>query len=443
MISTRDIEQAIGREIMLPPQMEAAISVWGKVYESNAPWLDKCIRPLGLAATICSKVSRVATIERQISVTGGPRADFLMSQFASLDSKLREYLEYALAKGGMMFKPYVSGSDILIDCVQADRFAPTQINGRGEITGAVFLTTVVRNNWYYTRVEHHIMSGDKCEITNAAYRSRVNTVLGTRISLASVPEWANLKDSEEISDLERPLFGYFKAPHANHIDLNSPLGESLFARALDLLREADFHWERYGWEFESAQRAIIAEESALDPANPRMERLLLRGNWEGKMGGGSFYEEFSPEIREAPFYAKLQAIFKRIEFNCGLAYGMLSDPQSKELTATEVISSKQDLYDTVEDIHHSLETALDGLFYGMDALAELYELSPSGEYRVAYDWGDSVLTDRDTERAIRMQEVSAGLTRPEEYRMWRYGEDEETARKNLPGMEEITEPEVE
>lgn len=439
VIGSQSIERALQINTVLSPEMEAAIRLWGSVYQNRAPWLNQEVRSLGLAGTICSKVARVALVEKDIKIDGGARGEYLAAQFIPFAAKLRENLEYALAQGGMMFKPYISGRDILIDCVRPDSFVPTEVNGRGEIIGCVFLDTVRKGDAVYNRLEQHRISGGGYEITNTAYKSYTQNELGVKISLTVLPEWAGLKERIFIANLKRPLFGYFQAPHANTVDSRGHMGESIFARAVGLIREADVHWSWYGWEFESARRRLFADETAFNPATGEMDKLYVGLD----LSDESAFHEFSPEIRDTPFYSKLQAIFKRIEFNCGLAYGMLSDPQSKELTATEVISSRQDLYDTVEDIHRALETAIGQLLTGMDTLAALGNLAPAGAYTVTYDWGDSVLTDRDAERAIRMQEVAAGLLRPEEYRMWRYGEDEETARKNLPGMETLAKPEVE
>ena len=44
--------------------------------------------------------------------------------------------------------------------------------------------------------------------------------------------------------------------------------------------------------------------------------------------------------------------------------------------------------------------------------------------------------DSETEQKIRMQEVAAGLIKPESYLMWRYGISEEEAKKMLPNAEE-------
>ena len=46
-------------------------------------------------------------------------------------------------------------------------------------------------------------------------------------------------------------------------------------------------------------------------------------------------------------------IVQKIEFNCGLAYGTLSDPQVVDKTAEEIISSKQRSYATVKAIQNS------------------------------------------------------------------------------------------
>lgn len=51
---------------------------------------------------------------------------------------------------------------------------------------------------------------------------------------------------------------------------------------------------------------------------------------------GKFFEQFEPSFRDEPLYRGLQNILKQIEFQVGLSYGTLSDPQSVEKTATEI-----------------------------------------------------------------------------------------------------------
>ena len=77
----------------------------------------------------------------------------------------------------------------------------------------------------------------------------------------------------------------------------------------------------------------------------------------------------------------------------------------------------------------------------MDVYATLYNLAPAGGYEVTYSWGDSVLDDADAkekERANDRQDVSMGVMNDWVYRAKWYGEDEATAKKMLPKMEDMT-----
>jgi len=140
-------------------------------------------------------------------------------------------------------------------------------------------------------------------------------------------------------------------------------------------------------------------------------------------------------------YDGLQYILKIIEFNVGLTFGTISDPQSVNKTATEEIMTKHRQYVTEGDIQKAFQGTLDDLVYAMDALCSLYRLAPAGTYTVDYKWGDGILDDPETKRqdmAMGLQLVNAGVMGQLEYRMKYFGEDEATAKKMLPGMEDMT-----
>lgn len=133
----------------------------------------------------------------------------------------------------------------------------------------------------------------------------------------------------------------------------------------------------------------------------------------------------------------LDAIKREIEFNCCLAYGTLSNPQSVDKTAEEIRSSKQRSYTAVCDMQAALETALTDYIYAMDMLTEAYNLVPTGKYEVQFNWGDGILENAQEEQTIRLQEVNSGIIRKEEYLMWRYGVTEEQAKEMLPKPEGV------
>ena len=64
----------------------------------------------------------------------------------------------------------------------------------------------------------------------------------------------------------------------------------------------------------------------------------------------------------------------------------------------------------------------------MSALADLYELAPSGAYSVSFEFDDSIAADRKAEFTEKLQLISAGIMAPWEFRMWYFGEDEEKAK---------------
>lgn len=216
------------------------------------------------------------------------------------------------------------------------------------------------------------------------------------------------------------------------------MGVSVYSGAVvDLIKEADEQWERIWWEFKSGERKIFSDATQID-AGQIGDRLFLKGAFTSD---GNLFEQFSPELRSSDLYGGFQYILKIIEFNVGLAFGTISDPQSVNKTATEEIMTKHRQYVTESDIQTAFQSTLDDLIYAMDAWCDLARLAPAGKYSVDYNWGDGVLDDPETKRqdmAMDMQRVSAGLMKPVAFVMKWDGVDEKTAQKMLPDMEDMT-----
>ena len=125
-------------------------------------------------------------------------------------------------------------------------------------------------------------------------------------------------------------------------------------------------------------------------------------------------------------------LLKRIEFNCNLAYGTLSDPQNVDKTAEEVRSGKQRSYAAVCEIQKALQSALEHLVWVMDLYATLYKLAPKGPYEVSFTWGDGILQDTDKEYVRRKELVDSGYLKPEKLMAWYFGISEEETREYMP-----------
>ncbi len=424
MLSKSAVATAVSSEIAVSEEMGGALKLWKDMYEAQDG--------LHLPAAIAFEMARMITIEMNSVVSGSKRADFINESYKKVIEDIRIPVEYGCAKGGLVMKPYVSGGKIFVDYIQADRFFPTAFDENGKITGAVFVQTITNGGRYYTRLEKHSLSGTVYEISNRVFRSNNRDSLGVQIDLKEVEIWNSLAENISIGNVRQPLFGYFKPAIANTVDPSSPLGVSVFANAVNLIADADRQYERFLWEFESGERALVANAMAFKrdkDGKPKLpDKKLYRTLDVEDM---DFFKEWSPAIREVEFSNGLNKIFRQIEFNCGFAYGTLSDVNYADRTAEEIRTSKQRSYATISDNQKALKTALSDLVYAMDVWCSLYNLAPSGEYEISFDFDDSIAADRKTEYEEKQALVNSGIMAPWEFRMWYFGEDEKVAKEKI------------
>jgi A118 family predicted phage portal protein len=434
MLGKQTVKQAIGVDVAISEPMISALELWSKMYHNQAPWINKEIVSLNLPAAIASEIARLATLELEVKIEGSPRADYLSEQFEKVLDRIRSVIEFGCAKGGLVFKPYVSGKNIIVDYIQADQFLPVSFDTNGRVTSCVFVDQRKQGDYYYTRLESHALEEDGCTIKNIAYRSNLIDILGSKVELGAVPDWVDLEPEAFISGIDKPLFSYFRYPTANNIDATSPLGVSCYARAIDLIRQADLQWFDLMWEFESGERALYVDVLAFgkdSKGRPILPQKRLYRAMETGSAEGDLYHEWTPNLREQNIINGLNRILKQIEFTCGLAYGTLSDPNQVEKTATEIASARQRTYATVVDTQKAVQNALDDLLYAMDTWTTLAKLAPKGKYEVTYQFDDSIVVDKDASFQQDLRLVAQGIMSPVEFRMRNLGEDEETAKQKI------------
>ena len=432
IFAKNEIKRILHIDPAVSEQMTSAIRQWDLLYRDKPPWLSDEVKSLNIAGAIASETARLVTIEMQSDISGSARADYLNEVYQTVMADIRNCAEYACAKGGLIFKPYVSGDTIHVDYVQADSFIPTDFDASGSITGAVFFDRRFSGDKIYTRLEYHNMQSTGYTIRNYAFVSNTESDIGRPTPLSSIEAWADIQPEINLTGVTSPLFAYFKMPMANTVDPSSPLGVSVYARAVSHIREADKQYSRLLWEFESGERALYVDDAAIKRDNSgnmiipdkRLYKLLNTGD-------DTLFKDWSPTLRESNILSGLDAILRRIEFNCGLAYGTLSDVQSTDKTAEEIRASKQRSYAHISDIQKALKTALTQLIGAMDTLADLYSLSPAGEYDIAFEFDDSIIADRQAEFAEKQMLVSLGIMQKWEFRTWYFGEDEKTAKANI------------
>lgn len=460
MLPKSVFEKRLNIKIATSNLMDNAISLWLDMYENKPPWLGgkANVKSLNLPAAISEEMARLVLTEFEFTLNGSARADFLQGSLDNFFGTISNTMELWCALGGIAIKPYASGSgevpdEICMDVVTANRFYPTAFNSNQEITAAVFIETKRVGDYLFTRLEHHALEGEHYTVTNKAFRSeRLNTTATEddmalnvshpfleEVTLDAVDEWAGLAPIVEMDGIEHPFFVYVKIPRANNIDPHSPLGASVYARAVDVIKEADRQFARILWEYKATEAAIDADASLFqtdnkgNPILPEGEERLYRSyDFEGKDANAGFLKEFSPAIRDESLFHGLNEFMRKIEFLCGLAYGTLSDPNDVAHTATEIKLSKQRSYTAVSAMQKAWSNAFDRLIYIMDALCTLYQIVPPGEINKTCTWGDSVLEDTEVEYQRRWSMVLAGKMKLEKFYSWYFGCTEEEAKDYIP-----------
>ena len=519
MIGSRTIQNELNVSYAISPKMETAIQKWSNMYLGKAEWLrepdnDSAVRivSMGLPAMIASEKARIALLELESEITAPmktiekenpeypgkinftegvdgekvpipttlppekiieekpigdtARAEYLESQYKKLKRQLRKQIEYGIAKGGLVIKPYVVMNtandsetelqtdteiiptvDIEFDFVQADAFYPLAFDASGKITEAAFVQSKVEKNVVYRRLEYHKWENNTVTVINKAYKSNNlrgtsdtdNLDLGDEISLSEVPEWKDLQEKTVVKNVTKPLFAYFKMPEANTIDPTSPLGVSGFSRAVDLIRDADMQYSRLLWEYEAGEMAIDIDRDALREVDlPNGEHKTVQNHMQDRLfrkldlgSESDTYYPFTPALRDANYIEGLNTILMRIEDVCGISRGTLSDSADVARTATELKILKQRSYQTNVDIQQAIEDAVRDTIYIMNVYATLYEITPEGEYEVSFEWDDSIIVDVDEEINKRITLMTNGLVSKLEIRMWYFGETEQQAREAL------------
>lgn len=471
----KNIESAEHVETTLSTEMENALNKWYDMYTNQADWLnDDSVKSLNLPAFICAEVSRCILIELKWNITAAkkkpadlgtsqkgdnkdgsqessetaesieiatnPRAEYLKSEFKKCIKIAREKLEQGVAAGSMAIKPYPNIKDghIYFDWVMGWSLFPVAFDDDGRLTDVIFRDSYTEGRSYYTRLERHTLQGDDVVITQKAYRSNMRESLGTEISLTEVAPWAGLVPKATVKNAGGALFGWYKVASANSVDLDSPMGVAIFDKACDTIKEADKQYSRLLWEYEAAEMAIDVDPTALRPVNgkdgklemPHLKERLFRAVGIDK-GDRDLYEVYAPSIRDANYITGMNQLFMRIEDQCGLARGTLSDTNIDARTATELKINKQRSYVTIASNQENLQACFEDVIRAMDKYATLYNLAPEGDYEVSFEWDDSIITDHDEQLQERLAMLDKGLISKAEARAWYLGETESQAEAAL------------
>lgn len=393
-------------EVIHSPLTENFVDKCVQIYKGNPYWLnldpENEVRTINFAKAICSEVARLATLAIHVEISGkdgntNPRAEWLEEQINAIFFDLRRWIEYGCGYGTIILKPSLER----VEVVPPNRFIITNTK-YGEVTGVVFhdQASSPDGKKYYNRLEYHrFLDNGNYAVDNRTYLGDSKDDTGKPVPIESTP-WAGMLESVQISGIEKPLFGVFRTPQANNLEIDSPLGMPIFADAINELKDLDIAYTRNAGEINDSQKIILLDSDRMilngvsfKDQNPEMvhKKLKLPHYVRNVTGDGSttFYQEINPTMQTTTRIEGINALLSQIGYKVGFSNGyFVFDEKQGLATATQIEADQQRTIQFIKDVRDKLEDAIDGLVYALNAFADLYELSPYGEYEINYDFGD-------------------------------------------------------
>lgn len=390
-------------------QMRSWINECVNIYQGNPCWLDEDdhIDTINFAKALVSETARLTTLGIGVKMDGSARADWLQEQINKVYFQLRNWVEYGCAYGTVMLKP--NGDSI--DLYTPDMFEIVHVNN-GRIDGVIFHNWKKSGKKWYTRLEYHRFDGDLYVITNKCYLGDHPDDTKEKVDISVTP-WSELKEEVAIANMQQPLFGVFRTPQANNIDMDSPYGMPIFSEAVQELRDLDIAYSRNSKEIKDSKRIVMIDKDRMLPGTTNGLGETNLPDYVALIDGDTsvesdVYHEINPTLNTDTRLTGINALLSQIGYKVGFSNGYFVFNESTGIqTATQVEADQQRTMQFIKDIRDKLESCLDGLIYALNVFADLYDLAPAGEYEPVYDFGD-ITYNREEDRARWWGYVQAG-----------------------------------
>ena len=412
------------------------IDLWQKWYRGYVPSfhdyrqyngrkkIRRTRKSLGMAKTVAEDWANLALNEKVgIALKKKSAEKRVWSVLDANQFRVRgnQLLEQAFALGTGAFVERKEGDEVKIDYIRAGMVYPLAWDN-GRITQCAFGSerTVKQEKQVYLNI-HTLVRGHYV-IENHLFRRN-----GTALTEIALPD--DVKDRVGTNS-PTPLFQIIRPNIANNFAPDCPLGISVYANALDQLEGLDLVYDSYCNEFRLGKKRItvpvtmarmaMEEDGSVTPVfddnDTEFYAIPSVDQGENKI------EEHNMELRYEAHEAGVQTALNLLSFKCGMGRDRYNFKDGEVKTATEVVSEKSDLFQSLKKHELLLEGALIGM---AQAVAELLGL---GEQEVTVNFDDSIIEDTGAEKLRFLQEIRDGVRQKWEYRVRFFGEDEATAK---------------
>ncbi|MDF2907966.1 MAG: hypothetical protein K0R34_3287 [Herbinix sp.] len=384
--------------------------------------IDKDRYALGMAKTISEDWANLLLNEKVKIYTGDDFDKQLEETFKNNNFRVKgnQLIELAFALGTGAFVEYKDADgNVVIDFIRAGMIYPLSWDN-GYVNECAFGSVRERDGKKQYYIQIHKAGEDK------------NYIIENHI--VDADSGADIELDEGMMDVVHteisiPLFQIITPNIVNNIDLDSPYGISVYANAIPQLKGCDLVFDSYMNEFELGKRKIMVplsmakiqmgEDGITKPVFDKNDTVFYA--IPGDRDGEGKIDTFDPEIRADSHDKGINKALDLLSFKCGMGTGRYKFENGNVKTATEVISDKSELYQSLKKHEIVLNSAFEGMVKAIGQLlgTEIKE--------VKIDFDDSIIQDKDAERQTDKADVAIGAMTLLEYRMKWYNETAEIA----------------
>lgn len=349
---------------------------------------------------------------------------------------------FALGNGAFV-EGFDENNNIKLQFVNATKIYPLNIE-QDKITECAF----VNQNSLQTIIQMHIR-GRKIEQEGLGAEivldDNENYCIWTIICEKKTPSDTSIgtiidQDIFETNSKE-PWFQMYKPNIANNIDVNSPMGISVFANALDSLEGVDLAYDGFCEEMRLGKAKIFLDRRLVH-IDEKGEHYLFDVNdtgfyWTGGSDGTNPtkpVEFYAPTLRTESYFNGINNALNLLSAKTGFGENHYRFDENGIATATQVISQNSEMFRTIKKHEIILDDVITDMcrvlmYINNEFITGTEKFDLNASLEVKFD--DSIIEDKQTEMLNDRQDVTMGLMSKVEYRKKWYNEDEQTARAKI------------
>ena len=363
---------------------------------------------LGMAKKVCEDWANLLLNEK-VAIKAGNYEKRLQEVLDNNNFLVRanQLIEMAFALGTGAIVEYLDGEEVMIDYIRADMIYPLSWDN-GDITECAFgsVRVIGGKEVLYLQI-HRLGDAEQGENQELYYIENKYIDREEAVEL-SVPDGVLPLVP---TGYDRPLFQIITPNICNNIDLDSPLGVSVFANAIDQLKGCDLVYDSYMNEFVLGRKRILVpisfakmqmeKDGVAAPAFDASDTVYYQ--MPGDRDSNLKLTEVDMSIRANEHELAVQRSLDVLALKTGLGTGRYQFDSSGVKTATEVISDKSDLYQNRQKNAIIVNAAL------IDMVEAIAFLDAGREVEVSIDFDDSIIEDTNTTIDKNIKLVQGGL----------------------------------